>query len=435
MRISKEQIEQDLQGFYRTGCFHIYLSGSFSEKFEDMSLEDLGTFTHEYIHYLQNISTPYGIFEANTRHQAAIECFQQATGVDAIFLPYEPTYSNELQERLRWLSVMNGDNIPEVGCDDVIDDSYRMSFGFEDYRGEHRSGRRVRVIYRTQTGEIKTRYIGALDIKEGMAVAYQGLLGDTRPHPDVPYNLLSILCKQHFPSVYADKKKFICICYTSLFELSPASFFISLCLDERVDSSKSGFQIFDEFVWKAPVKTFSKEVNVPYFFNRMVDTFKQSIKGFLRIDTPFIDTILDSVKLIDGNVPVLNVINTNEPINVENIKALVQNSGLPFIHAQGRGWFFPSLEGQGSPDVVHMVGITWMYEFLTQRDKCKIGICPLASMCESLGDFCYDAPWNEQYEKCSFRLISKDLDLEGKIKGITKRSEVKYLNHDETRNS
>ena len=77
MQLSKEHIEKELRGYYRTGCFHIYLNGYFHEDLENVAFEDLSTFTHEYVHYLQNISTLYGIFEANTRHQAALETFQE----------------------------------------------------------------------------------------------------------------------------------------------------------------------------------------------------------------------------------------------------------------------------------------------------------------------------------------------------------------------
>ena len=62
--IEKELLEKALRGFYRTGCFHIYLAGSFDQDLNQMSQQDLGIFLHEYVHYLQNISTPYGIFEA-----------------------------------------------------------------------------------------------------------------------------------------------------------------------------------------------------------------------------------------------------------------------------------------------------------------------------------------------------------------------------------
>ncbi|MBQ7945249.1 MAG: hypothetical protein IJ280_00845 [Bacteroidales bacterium] len=415
MHLSREQIEKELQGYYRTGCFHIYLKGSFREDLENMSFDDLSTFTHEYVHYLQNISTFYGIFEANTIHQAAIETFREIETKQKITIPYNTSYSEDLLERLRWINVMNGDRVPEEGCQDIINEDYKISFFFEDYYGQYRNGRKVRVQYKTIDGIIKNRYIGALDIKEGMAVAYQSILGELQPHPDIPYNLLRILCKQHFPSVYNDVKKFICICYTSLFDLSPADFFMSLCLDDRVDNTKSGFQVFDDFIWTSPIKVKNKSVNVPYFFNQTIETFKESIKGFLRIDTPYIDTILDSVKLVDGNVPILNVINTEAPITVENIKALVKVTGIPFIHAQGRGWFFPSLNGQGASDIVHMVGLTWIHVFLLQQDKAKQGICPFATICGMCGDYCFDKPWLEDYEKCIFKLITKDLKIRDKF--------------------
>ena len=102
MHISKEQLEKELRGYYRTGCFHIYLRGSFDQDLEKMSHEDLSTFTHEYVHYLQNISTLYGIFEANTRHQAALATFVQIESEESISLPYEPSYSEEIRERLKW---------------------------------------------------------------------------------------------------------------------------------------------------------------------------------------------------------------------------------------------------------------------------------------------------------------------------------------------
>ena len=414
MKFTKEQIENELRGYYRTGCFHIYLKGSFDGDLENLSFEDLSTFTHEYVHYLQNISTPYGIFEANTRHQAAIEVFRDIESKDTITLPFEPTYSANMQDRLMWVYAMNGDPVPENGCADEIEEKCQMSYGFDYYYGENRTGRKVWVKYKTKTGTVRKRYIGALDIKEGMAVAYQKLLGDTTPHPDIPYNILSILCKQHFPSVYSDPKKFICICYTSLFDLSPASFFISICLDERINSTKSGFQIFDEFVVKSPIRTPNGRVGVQTFFNGMLETFKKSIKGFLRVETPYIDKILDSVRLENGIVPLLNIINTDQPITVRNIKALVRVVGIPYIHSKDKGWYFPALDGQGAGDVVHMVGLTWMNDFLLQREKSRIGICPFVSMCGQLGDYCYDQPWKEPYEKCCFNLIADDTKISGK---------------------
>lgn len=44
--MEREALEKELRGYYRTGCFHIYLRGSFDQDLAKMSQEDLGTFLH-----------------------------------------------------------------------------------------------------------------------------------------------------------------------------------------------------------------------------------------------------------------------------------------------------------------------------------------------------------------------------------------------------
>ena len=120
----------------------------------------------------------------------------------------------------------------------------------------------------------------------------------------------------------------------------------------------------------------------------------------------------------NGNVPLLNVINTDEPFTVKNVDALVRALGIPYMHAQNRGWFFPAIDGKGASDVVKLVGTTWLYQFLVNHDKAKICICPLVLMCGQLGTYCYDQPWLEK--DCSFELIGDEIGL--KDKRITVRT-------------
>lgn len=87
--MEKELLEKALRGYYRTGCFHIYLAGSFDQDLTKMSQSDLGTFLHEYVHFLQNISTPYGIFEAVALNEAAVETFIDIKPKKEIELPYD----------------------------------------------------------------------------------------------------------------------------------------------------------------------------------------------------------------------------------------------------------------------------------------------------------------------------------------------------------
>ncbi|WP_146090639.1 hypothetical protein [Aureitalea marina] len=53
--------EYEIRGFYRPHFLSIFINGEFDVDLEKMSQKDLGTFVHEYTHYLQNISTVFGL--------------------------------------------------------------------------------------------------------------------------------------------------------------------------------------------------------------------------------------------------------------------------------------------------------------------------------------------------------------------------------------
>lgn len=410
--MDQEKIEKELRGYYRTGCFHIYLRGGFDPDLSKMSREDLGTFLHEYVHFLQNISTPYGIFEAVALNEAAVEAFIDITPKDEIDLPYNAPQSKMLKGRMEWLKVMDGQSIKESDRYIQVDDKRGILFGQLPWNISGRDGKLIALEFYDKDGKKHHRIIGARDIKEAMAAAYQSLIDPTAKHPDIPYNLLRMFCIQHFPTVGNDIKKFICLCFTALFSLEPAFHFVDMCYKAEEEKEKTGFQFFDEYLADHKVKVKGKEITPWEHFNALLDQYSQSIEGLIRCDMPYINTILKAVKLENGNVPILNVINTDEPFTVENVKALIQALGIPYMHAQGRGWFFPAIDGEGAFDVVKLVGATWLYQFLIEKDKSKMCICPLAPMCGQYGDYCYDQPWLET--GCTFELMGNEIELKSK---------------------
>jgi len=416
--IEKELLEKALRGFYRTGCFHIYLAGSFDQDLNQMSQQDLGIFLHEYVHYLQNISTPYGIFEAVALNEAAVETFIDIAPKEEIELPYDAPQSDKLKMRLDWLKDTNGQPIKTQDNLLQVDENKDFLMGVLNHTIHGRNCPLIALEFHDKQGIVHRRIIGALDIKEAMAAAYQSLIDPNADHPDIPYNLLRMYCKQAFPSVGTDVKKFICLCYLSLFSLDPAYQFVNLCYQAEEKKDQSGFKFFDEYMNNRHVITGDKSMKPWEHYNELLVQYRESIQGLLRCETPYIDTIFVRLRMTDGNVPLLNVLNTNEAFTSENVKALVNVLGIPYLHAQGRGWFFPSLDGVGASDVVKLVGMTWLYQFLITKDSGKMRICPLVSMCGQFGDYCYDQPWLER--GCSFEIIGDEIGLKNKtitIKG------------------
>lgn len=68
--------EEKEKGSYTPGFFLMKLSFPFdTNHLSDLSTENLGTFAHEYVHFLQNTSTPYGLWQAMIFYQAISEFF------------------------------------------------------------------------------------------------------------------------------------------------------------------------------------------------------------------------------------------------------------------------------------------------------------------------------------------------------------------------
>lgn len=410
--MEKELLEKALRGYYRTGCFHMYLAGCFDPDLIKMSRADLGTFLHEYVHFLQNISTPYGIFEASTYNEAAVETFIDIEQKNEIELPYDAPQSKMLKGRLEWLKIMDGQHINNSDEHIQVDENKKILWGVTKQSIVGREGRLVALEFYDKAGKTHHRFIGARDIKEAMAVAYQSLIDTDAKHPDIPYNLLRIFCNQTFPTVGNDVKKFICLCYTALFSLEPAYHFISLCHKAEDEKEKTGFQFFDEYLTDHKIMVKGKWMTVCEHFNGMLKQYRQSIEGLIRCEMPYINSLLESVRLENGNVPLLNVINTDIPFSVDNVQALVRALGIPYMHAQNRGWFFPSMDGEGASDVVKLVGDTWLYQFLINRDEMKKCVCPLVTICGQKGTYCYDQPWLER--NCTFELLGNEIGLKDK---------------------
>ena len=90
-----ESVERAIRGYYRSGAFEIGLQGSFNQNIAAMSIKDQGTFLHEYVHFMQNIATPWGIFAAIARNNDLAEFVHAIEQEDVVTIPYVVTPSEE----------------------------------------------------------------------------------------------------------------------------------------------------------------------------------------------------------------------------------------------------------------------------------------------------------------------------------------------------
>lgn len=404
---NEHEYDKELKGAYKTGCFEIYLRGQFNPDLAQMSTEDLGTFLHEYIHFLQNISTPWGIHAAIVRNNDFCEFVHSMEDKEDIHLPYHFTPSTEQQLRRSWLQCSMGTGHLLFPIDRTAPTGYR----YEELEGFPISMHQVLLSLQSTYGERKELIIGATIIKESMAAMYQSLIDPDTTHPDVPYNIIQFWCEKHFPNIAKDTKKLICLCYMSLFSLDPGFALMCELRNANANPELSGWQIFDEYI-RHNVITNGKAVSIPDFFNSLVEQYKQSLRGMLPCNLIFTNILLDRVKLENGIVPILNVIHT-ERFGLQNIQSLIEYLGIPFIHQLDGRQFYPQVVGiaHSCQDVVVISGNAAMYNYFLNPNE-HGGVCPFKYMCDAEDDVCWDKPW--RHDNCIFECGMDSINVKGK---------------------
>ena len=399
--------ESDVLGAYRTGSFDIYLSGHFNANLSSLSTTDLGTFVHEYIHFIQNISTPWGIFAGIVRNNDIAEMVNSYEEVSDINLPYKFIPSEEQIKRRTWLqcSIGTGHSL------DIIDRNAPTSFHFEDVCGFPIIMHRVHFFYTNIEGENKELIIGATIIKESMAVMIQSLVDTNLPqHHDVPYNVLDILCGNHFKNIAGDKRKLIYLCYISLFSLDPGYTLLCELKKANLNPQKSGKEIFDEFLAGNVVQN-GECVEMGIFFNSIIEDYKSSLRRILPCDLHFMEHALSAVKINQENPPLITFLES-ETFDANYIQMLIDWLGIPFLHTADGTQFYPKhpQDSHFSQDVVILAGNAAMYDYLVGYYYGKT--CPFSFMCDDDEFMCDVSPWKKAF--CIFKTGLKSLNLDRK---------------------
>ena len=56
------------KGEYQPAFMQIRIHNSFDGNIDELDVPTLGTLVHEYIHFLQNVSTPWGLYDSMVRY-------------------------------------------------------------------------------------------------------------------------------------------------------------------------------------------------------------------------------------------------------------------------------------------------------------------------------------------------------------------------------
>lgn len=401
-----EDILQELRGRYYTSFYSIYLNGTYDADLSRMTQENQGTLLHEYIHFLQNISTPWGIRLSSYIYSCMSETLRKLMEQDEVTIPVKTQVNQTNSQQIGFACGTYKLTTPHASID--WDKGIKLFIKEIEIGGENYE---IPVFTVTlNTGGIEDLEIGGLIVMETMSSLYQSLIDPNASHPDVPYNLIVRFCKQYYPELAADTRKLICLCYISLFSTFPGTKLIDL-IKQHGNDNLDGYQVFQEFVQNTP--------RIVDAVDSLIERFKQLLNGMLHSDLDYLAAIFEPVRLSSKWVPVVTALYDKEPFDLGHFQTMISQIGMPYLRTSCGQYSFPNGIGKdnASLDLIELIGLQTVYRYFMTPKGCECE-CELSYMCRGEKRYdetrCKDTPWSKEVE-CPFSVVASWFELDKKV--------------------
>ncbi|MFD2034496.1 hypothetical protein ACFSKL_06820 [Belliella marina] len=387
------ETELEFRGEYYPAFFSIYLEGDFTEKFEDLDNKDLGTLAHEYLHYIQNIDTLMGI--SNSQHffslynevlkQASTNCFSKET----FQLP------NKIAENKAKFDKYFGQSYSDTTID------------FDDSKLEI-DGETVKVLFYKGKHCIKTVDFGNLCVKEGMAHYFQLIFDNNAEHPFLPYDVISIVCKNLYPKLLEEPIKIILLSYLALSSSINSGLQFYKLLEEIKNnesyySALSPIELYNNIKDSLQItisgRTF-KSVNHAKTF--AIDRLNEIMSASMISEMRYFDTIFCNIKEINcgkenGFAEIITDSSTNK---YQKLCKLFNIYKSPNIRTTTGKNYFPD----SSQELIELVGKKLLLERILQdENQCKYFAFCSGQEENPTGNQCFSFEWDNE-KSCLFTL-------------------------------
>lgn len=409
--------EENEKGSYTPGFFLMKLSFPFNiRNLSDLPIENLGTFAHEYVHYLQNTSTPYGLWQAIIYYKAISEFFSFVQKNKPSELPVKNYSPSDEMKRLYDLeneaSGFRGFiDIPENQTLNIIHDIINV---------HQKNIDRITLVFEDAHGITQEIILGANIIKESMAAMVQEIIHPQSQsnHLAMPYHIVKRIASQISPNIEGDTKKLIALCFISLHTLNPGKTLKDYMVYANANQDKDIIAIFEHFVENSIVHTNKgHDISINQLSDEIVETYKHVAQIFLfgnnsDIKLNYLAEIVDRCKISNGMIPLLRLL-TEHDISAELLQSAVEACGTPVIWNEFGNISIPNAVGQEKPDmeIWALIANQSLYKRMSYE---KQYVCPMYPICQNcikdnIKDECYELPWKGK--KCTMTVIGHSLGL------------------------
>lgn len=412
---------------YKRHFFKINLPFKVEANLSDYSTENLSRFIHEYIHFLKNAFTPWGLytsFQFYNKIKNKFNYIKETHGEIKIPVDWpEPKDTNWLNEIY---TVGEGKRYSEANREiDGIQFNHKSTINYHrkkiNINGRNRT--MVTIDIDTVPHGIQEIILGAWIIKESMAQIIQSSIweenNDAEKKYVLPYDFVTVFCEQWAPKVSLDKEKQISICWASLFSMCPGETFLELLDYAQQNSHLSAKEIFDFYINDSKIRLNDSHEEIPFedFIKDLRKKFLDHLEVFLNLKCDYFNLLLSDKSSIDVFEKVLKILGETNP---ENIDLIIQELGMPVVFGDGNSSCFSFVKDD--PDSLAPTLKLFAYEQIDNCLNSQNEICPFYNLCEK------DETIEKQYA-CRTNPLTIEIDcpmyFASKIAGIHNRQIVK----------
>lgn len=396
-------IKFTVEGKYYPGEFALEIDKPFSErmKYSSFTAEEMATFTHEYIHYLQDISTIQGVrsfqnkeklFQlyfaiAQRQEKVRIPINLETCGIDNVFAQQEliSIYEgNYLEKKIHHINKIVIENE-----EDLVNELKEYS----DY-----SGKEIPVVLIYYNDEENPIIFGTNYIRESMAyLVEKNCFGAEERINEFPYNACEMVCRELYPDFLKTPENIVALCELALmYENSGLQFYCTLKQLKQKNIDFSNLSDLIQYLDTIMYENVNNLEMINKHINESIDFMFPTNISYMQMSNTYIKTMFEAGYKWrkENHFFITGIMKDSMPLN--RIKLWMDLFPLPRFLDEITKEFYDSMEGLS----IIQVPLAILRFFTNPKDG-----CPLVEYCRHSDknnydkQICESTPWQQCNKK------------------------------------
>lgn len=396
---------------YETNHLHMYVDDNIDlENLDNMTLSEYATFVHEYIHYIQHITSLYDIRMSDMYNRVFAKYRDYILNNDIINLPLKLwEKDNDIHQFIYHFNKIEGNKTTDFNVSDIEIDEREISIAEKEKTAVWIGC----YDYDNDKAEEHGFQFGHRCIVEGMAHAIQSIINSEVNHEIIPYHAVELIFEKTIPDVLQDKKKIASICLCALLWDNPGFGFFQVLELIKSHPNWDGKELYKSIIQDYVVSY--KEQKMPFYrlLQHFSNDLKESYKALLGNDLEYYSLVIDNCILDCGECHhrLIDFLYDYDICDREVFREQILNQyGYPFIDGRNQS-VLPLKSKNGIQSAYKETAILYGIELIMARVMSGTKECKRYPVCSSTmfiegvkcdaTEECLSSQWKKK-ESCVF---------------------------------